>query len=260
VSCYRFYDDLAAWWPLISPRDDYAEEAAYAASLLATAEGPVHRVLELGSGGGSNASYLKSRFALTLVDLSPGMLAVSQHLNPECEHVPGDMRTVRLGQTFDAVFVHDAVDYMTTRADLAAAIDTAFAHCRPGGVAVLVPDHTRETFTAGADHGGSDSDDGRGVRFVEWTWDPDADDTWIVTEYAFLLRDPDGSVNVVHESHRTGLFHRGEWLELLAAAGFDAEHLVEETAEDRPRRDVFIGRRPARSTSGRSRSGTPSTT
>jgi trans-aconitate methyltransferase len=260
LSGYRFYDDLAAWWPLISPRQDYAEEAAYAASLLATAEGPVERVLELGSGGGSNASYLKARFALTLVDLSPGMLAVSQRLNPECEHVQGDMRTIRLGRTFDAVFVHDAVDYMTTRADLAAAIATAFAHCRPGGVAVFVPDQTRETFTAGADHGGSDGDDGRGVRFVEWTWDPDADDTSTLTEYAFLLRDPDGSVDVFHETHRTGLFHRRDWLELLAAAGFDAEHVVEETAEDRPPRDVFIGRRPARSTGGRSPSGTPSTT
>jgi hypothetical protein len=125
---------------------------------------------------------------------------------------------------------------------------------------VFVPDQTRETFTAGADHGGSDGDDGRGVRFVEWTWDPDADDTSTLTEYAFLLRDPDGSVDVVHETHRTGLFHRRDWLELLAAAGFDAEHVVEETAEDRPPRDVFIGRRPARSTGGRSPSGTPSTT
>ncbi len=34
----------------------------------------------------------------------------SRELNPDCEHVLGDMRTLRLGRTFDAVFVHDAVD------------------------------------------------------------------------------------------------------------------------------------------------------
>ena len=203
----------------------------------------MQRVLELGSGGGSNASYLKARFALTLVDLSPAMLAVSQRLNPACEHVQADMRTVRLGRTFDAVFVHDAVDYMTTRADLAAAIATAFAHCRPGGVAVFVPDQTRETFTAGADHGGSDGDDGRGVRFVEWTWDPDADDTSTVTEYAFLLRDPGGSVRIVHETHRTGLFGRDVWLRLLAGAGFDPRAVTEETSEDRTPRTLFVGHR-----------------
>ena len=104
---------------------------------------PVREVLELGSGGGHVALHLKQRFAMTLVDLSEDMLAVSRRLNPECEHLQGDMRTVRLGRTFDAVFVHDAVDYMTTEADLRRAIETAFAHCRPGGIAVFVPDRPR---------------------------------------------------------------------------------------------------------------------
>ena len=54
------------------------------------------------------------------------------------------MRTVRLGRTFDAVLVHDAIDYMTTEADLRAAVETAYAHCRPG-VALFVPDDIAET-------------------------------------------------------------------------------------------------------------------
>jgi SAM-dependent methyltransferase len=254
VTSHRFYDDLAPWWPLISPPEDYAEEAAYVASLL----GSAHDVLELGSGGGHNAFHLKARVALTLVDLSPGMLEASRRLNPECEHLEGDMRTVRLRRTFDAVFVHDAVDYMTTEADLAAAIETAYVHCRPGGLAVFVPDHTLETYADSTDHGGSDGTDGRALRFLEWTWDPDPDDTAVVTEYAFLLRAPDGTVESVHETHRTGLFRRADWLRLLGAAGFEPSHLVEATTEARTPRDVFIGRRLARNTAGRSRSGTPS--
>ncbi len=162
---YRFYGDLAPWWPLISPPEHYAEEAAFASSLLRTADGDVHRVLELGSGGGSNASHMKTLFEMTLVDLSPSMLDVSTGLNPDCEHILGDMLDVRLGRTFDAVFVHDAIDYMTTESDLRQAIETTFVHCRPGGVAVLVPDHTTETFEPAADHGGIDGADGRGVRF-----------------------------------------------------------------------------------------------
>ncbi len=67
------------------------------------------------------------------------MLEVSRRLNPECEHRQGDMRTLRLGRTFGAVLVHDAVDYMTSEADLRRAIDTAFVHCRPGAVAVFIP-------------------------------------------------------------------------------------------------------------------------
>ena len=239
----RFYGELAAWWPLISPPEEYEEEAEYAATLLNSASIPVRSVLELGSGGGHNAVHLKTRFALTLVDLSEQMLAVSRVLNPECEHRQGDMRSVRLNRTFDAVFVHDAVDYMTSEQDLGLAIGTAYLHCRPGGVALFVPDHITETFEAGSDCGGTDGADGRGVRYLDWTWDPDPADNLVRTEYAFLLRGADGGVRVVHETHTTGLFARELWLRLLTEAGFSAQSVVEQTTEDRIPRELFVGHR-----------------
>ena len=241
---HRFYGELAAWWPLISPPEEYAEEAAYAATLLASAAIPVQEVLELGSGGGHNAVHLKAIFAMTLVDLSPDMLAVSERLNPDCAHHEGDMRTVRLGRRFDAVFMHDAVDYMVTEDDLRQAVVTAFVHCRPGGVAVLMPDHIAETFVPETDHDGHDGPDGRAVRFLDWSWDPDPADTSTSTEYAFLLRAADGTVEVVHETHRLGLFGRDVWLRLLAEAGFVAEEVTEVTTEDRRPRQVFVAHRP----------------
>lgn len=236
----RFYGDLASWWPLISPPEEYAEEAAFAGELLRRASIPVRQVLELGSGGGSNAVHLAPSFDLTLVDLSPQMLEVSRRLNPSCQHLEGDMRTVRLNRTFDAVFLHDAIDYMTTLEDLRLAMETAFVHCRPGGVAVLIPDHVAETFTADSDCGGVDGDDGRAVRFLDWTWDPDPDDTWVQTDYAFLLRDADGRVEPVHEAHRTGLFPTAEWMRLLTEVGFEPEAVTEETTEDRQPRQCFV--------------------
>lgn len=235
----RFYGELAEWWPLVSPAEEYEEEAAFAATLL----GSAHDVLELGSGGGHNASHLKARFAMTLVDVSPEMIDVSRRLNPECEHHVGDMRTVRLGRTFDAVFLHDAVDYMTTETDLGLALETAYLHCRAGGVAVFMPDSIGESFEPSTDHGGTDGDDGRGVRYLEWSWDPDPSDSWAVTEYAFLLRGPDGAVRTAHETHRMGLFAEGDWLRLLAGAGFHAEAVPETTAEDRRPRTVFVAHR-----------------
>ena len=240
----RFYGDLAVWWPLISPPEEYEEEAAFAATVLRSASIPVREVLELGSGGGHNAVHLKRSFTMTLTDLSGEMLDVSRGLNPECEHRQGDMRTLRLGRTFDAVFVHDAVDYMTTEADLRQAIETAFVHCRPGGVAVFVPDDTRETFEESTDDGGGDGDDGRAARYLQWTWDPDPGDTWTQTEFAFVLREPDGSVHALHESHRHGLFARADRLRFLTDAGFVAEAVPEVTSEDRTPRTFFAAHRP----------------
>jgi SAM-dependent methyltransferase len=241
---HHFYSDLAAWWPLISPPEDYAEEAAEMARLLASASIPVREVLEMGSGGGHTAVHFTPRFEMTLVDLSADMLEVSRRLNPGCEHHQGDMRTVRLGRSFDAVLIHDAVDYMTSEADLLAAMRTAFAHCRPGGVAVFAPDCVTETFEPGTDCGGVDGPHGRGARYLEWSWDPDPADTWTLTEFAFLLRDADGRVTSVHETHCTGLFAVDTWLRLLRTGGFEARVVTEVTTEDRTPRQILVGTRP----------------
>jgi len=226
----RFYGELARWWPQISPPEEYVEEAAEIERLL----GDVRTVLELGSGGGHNAVHLKRRYALTLTDISAPMLEVSRRLNPELEHIQGDMRTLRLDRTFDAVFAHDAISYMVTEDDLAAAFATARAHLRPGGRAVFVPDELAETYEPGSEHGGTGD-----ARYLEWSYDPDPADTWTVTEYAFLIRDGDG-VRAVHETHRTGLFPRATWLALLEQAGFEARVELERTAEDRRPRELFV--------------------
>jgi SAM-dependent methyltransferase len=217
---YRLYTELAGWWPLISPPEEYTQEAAHLTAVFAAATPPVREVLDLGSGGGHVAAHLKRRFALTLVDESEQMLAVSRRLNPECEHVRGDMRTVRLGRAFDAVLVHDAVDYMTSEDDLRQVIETAFAHCRPGGLGVFVPDYVADTFRAASGGGGGHDNTGRQASFREWAWDPDPADEWIQVEYEFTLRAADGTAQVVREAHRLGAFRRDTWLRLLAGAGF----------------------------------------
>jgi len=223
------YSELAEWWPLLSAPEDYEAEAAeFADAIEAAARAPVHEVLELGSGGGNNASHMKRRFALTLVDLSPAMLAVSRALNPECVHVEGDMRAIRLGRTFDAVFVHDAIAYMTTEDDLAAVFATAAAHLTANGVAVFTPDHTSESFLPRADSGGRDGD-GRAMRYLEWSQAPVAGQTWFVTSFAYLLKEGEGPARALFEEHRLGLFPRATWLDLLDAAGFDARAVARRT-------------------------------
>ncbi len=153
----RLFGDLAGWFHLFTAPDEYREEADFYARVLreSCAREP-RTVLELGSGGGNNASHMKERFDMTLVDLSPAMLDVSRSINPECEHLEGDMRTIRLSRTFDAVFVHDAVSYLLTAEELSAAISTAFEHLAPGGVALFVPDEVLETFEPRTHHGGHD--------------------------------------------------------------------------------------------------------
>jgi hypothetical protein len=147
------------------------------------------------------------------------------------------MRTIRLGRTFDAVLVHDAIMYMTTVDDLRAAFMTAFEHVRAGGVAIFVPDRVRETFEPGTRHGGHDGG-GRGLRYLEWTYDPDPDDTSYVTEFALLLREGTDDVTARYDRHVMGIFPRQVWLDLLRDVGFEASAFTDPWG-----RDVFVGKR-----------------
>lgn len=205
-------------------------------------------MLELGSGGGNNASYLKKHFQMTLVDLSPGMLAVSRRLNPECEHIEGDMRTVRLGRQFDAVFVQDAICYMTTEADLASALRTAYEHCKPGGVSLFAPDHTVENFRPSTDHGGHDVGS-RSMRYLEWTWDPDPSDCTYQYLLIYALRKGNNPVECIPDQHVCGLFSHDRWLALMREVGFEAKSMPFEHSEVEPgSHEIFLGIKPFSST------------
>lgn len=236
----KLYAELAGWWQLVSPTEDYADEAAFFQDLFQAAN--TKTILELGSGGGNVAWFLKRDFTVTLTDLSGAMLAESEKQNPELEHIESDMRTLRLGRTFDGVLIHDAVMYMTSEEDLRAALLTAHEHCKPGGVAVIAPDYVAETFQPKTTHEGRDAGE-RGVRYMEWTWDADPDDTEVNYDLILVLKEGD-ELRTVVDRQVVGVFPRATWLRLLKDVGFEAT-VVEDPSTGGERAEVFVGRRPA---------------
>lgn len=242
------YEDLAPWFHLLTAPEDYALDAEHVLAVLTETIGRAPgTILEMGSGGGNTASHLKAHAELTLTDLSVPMLELSRTLNPGCEHLQGDMRTMRLGRAFDAVFVHDAISYLTTEEDLRAAFVTAWEHLRPGGAAMFEPDHVRETYTDATDHGGHDGGpaDPRALRYVQWRTDPDPSDTWYVDEFAYLLKDGQGPTRVALDAHRLGIFPRATWLALLEGVGFvDVRAVASPYGDEEVGAEGFVGRRP----------------
>ena len=81
----HMYSDLAPWFHLLTHPSDYEDEAAFVSRVVDdVGDGESRTLLELGSGGGNNASHLEARFACTLTDLSPEMLALRRSI----PHVP----------------------------------------------------------------------------------------------------------------------------------------------------------------------------
>ena len=242
----KLYRELASWFHLLAPPSEYAEDAEYyLKTLRSVCDGGVRTLLELGSGGGNVASHLKRTLELTLVDIAPEMLDVSRSINPRVEHVVGDMRSVRLGRLYDAVLIQDAISYITNEADLERTLATAFAHLRPGGAAILAPDHIQETFESTTDCGGHDGP-ARALRYIEWLWDPDPADTTYTQDFALLLREEDGHVRVEHDRHVMGLFARDTWLSVLDAVGFSAKAVRFDHSEIPPgSHELFVATKPS---------------
>ena len=234
----RMYSDLAPWWPLLSAPSDYAEEAASFLSMMDLPAGERPTLLELGAGGGNLGSHLKAHVEATLSDLSPDMIAVSRRLNPGLEHIQGDMRTLRLDRLFDIVLIHDAIMYCTTEADVVAAVRTAAIHCRDGGTVIVAPDSVRESYEPETSWGGEDGQDGRALRYLEWSFDPDPTDDTADVVYAIVLREADGQMRTVLDRHVEGNFSERIFLSAFEAAGLEPR-----VVHDAWNRHVFVGRK-----------------
>ena len=78
-----------------------------------------------------------------------------------------------------------------------------------------------------------------GLRYLEWTWDPDSADETFVVDFACLLREASGDVRCVQDRHILGLFARKKWLRLMRSAGFEAKAIPVKLSD--AAMEVFVG-------------------
>lgn len=125
---------------------DYAGEVEYVHGLLRKHCPAAGNVLDLGCGTGTHDILLAAKgYEVAGVDLSEEMLAEARSrlaaLKPQPSSVTfrqGDIRSIRLDRTFDAVIsLFHVMSYQTGNDDLRAAFATVRAHLRPGGVFIF---------------------------------------------------------------------------------------------------------------------------
>jgi SAM-dependent methyltransferase len=138
---YARYYDLLYW------DKDYPGEAKFVQNLIQAHAPKAQSILELGCGTGIHASLLAQQgYQVYGVDISHEMLQkasdrlsklpveVSSRLN--CVH--GDIRQLRLNQTFDVILsLFHVISYQTSNDDLMAAFKTVKQHLKPGGIFIF---------------------------------------------------------------------------------------------------------------------------
>lgn len=229
---WKAYEVLAWTDQYLADPERYRQEAQWYVEAIRQAHGGTpHSLLHLGSGAGGHDRHFKEHFQVTGVDISAGMLEVARKVNPEVVYLEGDMRSVDLGQRFDAVVIPESVMYMTVWEDVRSVIRTAVTHLNPGGVLLLVT-HTREEFR---ENSFAYTGEGPGVHITL------LENNHVVSDHAYeavlvyLIRQ-DGGLVIETDVHTCGLFDRQDWLDLLNEAGLT----VSEARNDRAYEDHIL--------------------
>jgi SAM-dependent methyltransferase len=131
----------SAYDVMYADKDNGAECDAVLALLERFGDGKITRFLDLGCGTGRHAVEFATRgFDVTGVDFSEAMLSRARqraHAGGALRFVQGDARAYRSATPFDAVLMNfNVLGYMNSNDDLTAALATARANLRAGGVFV----------------------------------------------------------------------------------------------------------------------------
>jgi len=147
MSGHMFDEVYASAYDALYQNKDYEAECDFLERIFARyAQAPIRTILDLGCGTGGHALPLAEKgCTVTGVDRSETMLAKARCETKDmaqdaesCNFVQGDIRTLDLGCTFDAVIAMFAViSYQTTNEDLVATFRTARRHLKLGGLFVF---------------------------------------------------------------------------------------------------------------------------
>src|ERR1039457_3545618 len=142
------YTDLARYYDLIYSWKDYQKEAATIQRLIARYKRSKGKdLLEVACGTGRHIQYLKDKFHVLGTDISAGMLGVARQNVKGMHFQRADMVTLNLGKEFDVILcLFSSIGYVKTSADLKRTLQNFGRHLKKGGVVIIEPWLTKETF------------------------------------------------------------------------------------------------------------------
>jgi SAM-dependent methyltransferase len=148
------YAEMAQYYDRIYSFKEYAVESEQLIGWIGThIRSSGRRLLDVACGTGRHLEYLSKTYDAEGLDLSPGLLELARKRNPRLTFHCADMRTFDLPSRYDVVTcLFSAIGYMTTREALAQAIATMAKHLVPGGLLVIEPWFTPETWKPGTVH------------------------------------------------------------------------------------------------------------
>jgi len=207
------FGNYARYYDLLYQDKDYFGEVQFIHQLIQMQAQEARYLLDLGCGTGIHATLLAQEgYQVHGVDLSQEMLKKAaervSELPPELasklSFSQGDIRQIRLNQTFDVITsLFHVISYQANNDDLLAAFQTVKAHLKPGGIFIFDawygPAVLREQPSVRIKR--LEDEKILVTRIAEPVMYPN--NNWVDVNYQVFIRDKtSGSVEELKESHR----------------------------------------------------------
>ena len=196
------------------------------------------QLLDVACGTGCHIEYLKEHFKVEGLDIAEELLDIARQRNPGIVFHQGDMTDFDLGRQFDVVTcLFSSIGYVKTQDRLARASRCMANHLKPGGVLVIEPWFTPDTWKPNTVHALFIDEAELKIARVNTSH---VDGRLSFLDMHYLIGTPERTEHFV-ERHELGLFTVEEMKEALEAAGLDVTY----DEEGPTGRGVFMGLRAA---------------
>lgn len=178
-------------------------------------------LLDVGCGTGRHLELLREGYEVEGLDVNPTLLELARGRCPGVTFHEADMAAFSLNRRFDVVTcLFSSIGYARTEERMRAAIACMRRHLEPGGVLLVEPWFTPESYWTGtitANHAEE------GELKICWMYTSEREGDLSVLDIHYLIGRPDG-VETRHERQELGLFTERQQLEALEAAGLEARY------------------------------------
>lgn len=232
------YKKLAQYYDLIYSFKNYLDETALLLKVIEQyKKSPGNTLLDVACGTGKHLSYLKDKFQCIGTDLNEKMLNVARKNVPGVRFIQKNMINMRLHMSFDILTcLFSSIAYVKTYENLAKTIETFSLHLNTGGIAIIEPWFTKETFKKVGYPPVMICED-RNTRITRFNTSKIKGNLSVVT-VDFSVETENTEVEYIQDQHELAMFEPEKTLHLMKNAGFEAHFLKAPTMGER---GLFVG-------------------
>ena len=233
------FDETAELYDLFYAWKDYEAESARLSEEIGRRMPQARTLLDVACGTGMHLQRLRTWYRVEGFDIDPRLLAVARkRLGTEVPLHEGDMREFDLGRDFDVVTcLFSSIGYVPSLRDLHRAVTAMARHLRPGGLLLVEPWFSPDTW----DEGHLPRPmviEGDGFNAIRTNATRIAGRRTVM-EFHYLITRPD-VVEHRQETHDMGLFTSEEYRSAFEQADLRAHH----DADGLMGRGLWIGQKP----------------